>query len=145
MPGVVLLTLESLHGDRKTDARHLAAVADLPEAARIVADAVRAYSARRRATSATPAVVALREQAAAVVQAELAHLDRRLPDLDPATRHELTRAVRRVADKLLHAPTVALQQLPAADLVRLPSAPPGSHATDPVRPWNTLAAVRKAS
>lgn len=144
MPGVVLLTLQSLHGDRQTEAQHLAVVTDLPEAARIVADAVRAYSARRRAARAAPAVVALREQAAAVVQAELAHLDRRLPDLDPATRHELTRAVRRVADKLLHAPTVALQQLPA-DLVRLPSAPPGAHAAGPARPRNALAAVRKAS
>jgi glutamyl-tRNA reductase len=46
---------------------------------------------------------------------ELLRLDGRLPGLDTAVRTELTRTVRRVVDKLLHAPTVRVQQLAKAD------------------------------
>jgi glutamyl-tRNA reductase len=49
--------------------------------------------------------------ATAVVEAEMARLDARLPDLDPALRAELLRSVRRVADKLLHQPTVRVKEL----------------------------------
>jgi glutamyl-tRNA reductase len=46
-----------------------------------------------------------------VVDVELLRLDGRLPGLDSAVRTELTRTVRRVVDKLLHAPTVRVKQL----------------------------------
>jgi glutamyl-tRNA reductase len=38
-------------------------------------------------------------------------LDHRLPDLTPEQRAEVLRAVRRVADKLLHEPTVRVREL----------------------------------
>ena len=49
--------------------------------------------------------------ATAVVDAELARLDARLPELDEAARAEVQQAVRRVADKLLHEPTVRVKEL----------------------------------
>jgi glutamyl-tRNA reductase len=61
----------------------------------------------------TPTVTALRKRAAEVVDAELLRLDSRLPELDGGTREELSRTVRRVVDKLLHAPTVRVKELAA--------------------------------
>ena len=56
-------------------------------------------------------VSALRGMAEAVVTAELARLESRLPGLDARTSRELEQTVRRVVDKVLHAPTVRVQQL----------------------------------
>jgi glutamyl-tRNA reductase len=55
--------------------------------------------------------VALRAMAADVVAGELARLDGRLPGLDDKQRAEIGQTVRRVVDKLLHAPTVRAKQL----------------------------------
>ena len=41
----------------------------------------------------------------------MSRLAGRLPDLDEATRAEVLQAVRRVADKLLHEPTVRVREL----------------------------------
>ena len=49
--------------------------------------------------------------ATGVVEAEMARLSSRLPDLDPDVRAEVEHAVRRVADKLLHQPTVRVKEL----------------------------------
>ena len=49
--------------------------------------------------------------AADVVAGEIARLDGRLPGLDDKQRAEITQTVRRVVDKLLHAPTVRVKQL----------------------------------
>ena len=51
--------------------------------------------------------------AADVVAGEIARLDGRLPGLDDKQRAEITQTVRRVVDKLLHAPTVRVKQLAA--------------------------------
>jgi glutamyl-tRNA reductase len=59
----------------------------------------------------TPTVVALRSMATGIGDAEMARLSARLPDLDPAVRSEIQHAVRRVADKLLHQPTVRVKEL----------------------------------
>ncbi len=59
----------------------------------------------------TPTVVALRSMATGVVDAEMQRLESRLPDLDEHTRAEIRHAVRRVADKLLHEPTVRVKEL----------------------------------
>src|SRR6516164_1529336 len=61
-----------------------------------------------------PTLTALRQRAADVVEAELLRLDHRLPDLESAHREEVARTVRRVVDKLLHAPTVRIKQLASA-------------------------------
>ena len=65
----------------------------------------------------TPTVTALRQRAADVVEAELLRLDNRLPGLASAQREEVARTVRRVVDKLLHAPTVRIKQLASAPVV----------------------------
>jgi len=77
----------------------------------IVAEEVAAFCAVRGAARVTPTVVALRSMATEVVEREVARLDRRLPQLDAATRDELVQTVRRVADKLLHSPTVRIKEL----------------------------------
>ncbi|MGH3949155.1 MAG: glutamyl-tRNA reductase [Pseudonocardiaceae bacterium] len=82
-------------------------------AAEIVLAEVREYLAGQRTAEVTPTVTALRQQAADVVDAELLRLHRRLPELDGDVRDELSRTVRRVVDKLLHAPTVRVKQLAA--------------------------------
>jgi glutamyl-tRNA reductase len=60
-----------------------------------------------------PTVVALRAKAAEVVDAELARLAGRL-SADGVSAHaldEMAHTVRRVVDKLLHAPTVRVKEL----------------------------------
>ncbi|MFD3687792.1 glutamyl-tRNA reductase [Nocardiopsis sp. NPDC058631] len=81
----------------------------------IVDEEVTEFRTVRRANQVTPTVVALRSQARDVVEAELSRLHGRLPDdIDDRTREEITRAMRRVADKLLHRPTVRVKELAAA-------------------------------
>jgi len=55
--------------------------------------------------------VALRTMATGVVAAELERLFGRLDELTDEQRDEVTQAVRRVADKLLHEPTVRVKEL----------------------------------
>ncbi|MGI8613081.1 MAG: glutamyl-tRNA reductase [Nocardioidaceae bacterium] len=77
----------------------------------IVAAEVAAFLATRTAARVAPTVIALRSMATEVVSTELQRLDGRLPDLDPRVRDELVLTVRRVADKLLHNPTVRIKEL----------------------------------
>ncbi|MET9799142.1 glutamyl-tRNA reductase [Streptomyces sp. NPDC006368] len=87
--------------------------ADVDQVRGIVADEVAAFGAAQRAAHITPTVVALRTMAADVVAGEMARLEGRLPGLDDKQRAEITQTVRRVVDKLLHAPTVRVKQLAA--------------------------------
>ncbi|WP_411152203.1 glutamyl-tRNA reductase [Streptomyces sp. A30] len=107
--GVRLVDIESL-ADASADAPM---AADVDEVRRIVADEVAAFGAALRAAHITPTVVALRTMAADVVANEIARLDGRLPGLDDKHRAEITQTVKRVVDKLLHAPTVRVKQLAA--------------------------------
>jgi glutamyl-tRNA reductase len=84
---------------------------EVAQVRRIVTEEVAAFVAVRRSASVTPTVVALRSMATSVVDAEMERLDHRLPDLSPEARDEVLRAVRRVADKLLHEPTVRVREL----------------------------------
>ena len=77
----------------------------------IVAQEIAAFITARRTSNVTPTVVALRTMATGVVDAEMVRLLSRLPDLDPQIRAEVELAVRRVADKLLHQPTVRVKEL----------------------------------
>lgn len=85
--------------------------ADVSEVRAIVAGEVAAFVAARSAARVTPTVVALRSMATDVVDTELARLRSRVPDLPSVVADELTRTVRRVADKLLHGPTVRIKEL----------------------------------
>ncbi|MFE6176028.1 glutamyl-tRNA reductase [Streptomyces sp. NPDC056464] len=109
LAGVRLVDIESL-AEASADAPM---AADVDEVRRIVADEVAAFGAALRAAHITPTVVALRTMAADVVANEIARLEGRLPSLDDKHRSEITQTVRRVVDKLLHAPTVRVKQLAA--------------------------------
>ncbi|MEW2121534.1 glutamyl-tRNA reductase [Streptomyces sp. NPDC005474] len=109
LAGVRLVDIESL-AEASADAPM---AADVDQVRRIVADEVAAFGAALRAAHITPTVVALRAMAADVVAGEIARLDGRLPGLDEKHRAEITQTVRRVVDKLLHAPTVRVKQLAA--------------------------------
>jgi glutamyl-tRNA reductase len=107
IPGVTLVGLADL-AETVTDQ---VTAADIEQVRRIVAEEVATFESARRAARVTPTVVALRSMATGVVEAELERLDGRLPGLDPMVRAELEHTVRRVAHKLLHAPTVRIKEL----------------------------------
>ncbi len=107
LPGVTLVTL----ADLAEDLAGSDAGAEVDAVREIVAQEVAAFDAARRQASVTPTVVALRSMATDVVEAELARLMARLPDLDDASRAEVLMSMRRVADKLLHQPTVRVKEL----------------------------------
>ncbi|GAB3661073.1 glutamyl-tRNA reductase [Nocardioides korecus] len=85
--------------------------ADVEGVRTIVSQELAAFLTARRSQSVTPTVVALRTMATGVVDAELARLGSRLPQLDDASRAEVEKTIRRVAEKLLHQPTVRVKQL----------------------------------
>ena len=107
LPGVELIGLAGL----AEELRDTAAASGVEDVRDIVAQEIAAFLAVRRQAAVTPTVVALRSMATSVVDAEMARLATRLPDLDDATRDEVLRTVRRVADKLLHEPTVRVKEL----------------------------------
>lgn len=84
---------------------------DVRQVRSIVSSEVSAFLSVRNASRVTPTVVALRSMATEVVDAELVRLNGRRPDLDPALAADIAQTVRRVADKLLHAPTVRIKEL----------------------------------
>lgn len=107
MDGVHLIDLELL-ADVGTGAH---GTADVDVVRRLVGDEVAEFAAAQRAQAVTPTVVALRAMAADVVRAELERLAGRTPDLDAKERGEVEQTIRRIVDKLLHAPTVRVKQL----------------------------------
>jgi glutamyl-tRNA reductase len=117
LPGVRLIDLETIgaaSGRQAPGAARLAALASEPDVTavrRIVAQELAGYLKAQRAESVAPTVVALRAKAATVVESELARLDRRLGELDARTRREIAQTMGRIADKLLHGPTVRVKEL----------------------------------
>jgi glutamyl-tRNA reductase len=108
LPGVVLIGMDLLsgHGTTATDDDVLAVRA-------IIEAELAAYQSAIDAARVAPTVVALRAKAAKVVEAELARLEGRL-NSDGLSGHaldEIAQTVRRVVDKLLHAPTVRVKEL----------------------------------
>jgi glutamyl-tRNA reductase len=110
LPGVSVVDMDRVQ--REPSARAASDAADA--ARRIVAAEVASYLASQRMAEVTPTVTALRQRAADLVEAELLRLESRLPDLGHEQRQEVARTVRRVVDKLLHAPTVRVKQLAGA-------------------------------
>ena len=110
LPGVWVVDVERVQHEPSAHA----AAANVDAARHIVAAEVAAYLAGQRMAEVTPTVTALRQRAADVVEAELLRLENRLPGLESAQREEVARTVRRVVDKLLHAPTVRIKQLASA-------------------------------
>ncbi|GAA3172357.1 hypothetical protein GCM10020255_061780 [Rhodococcus baikonurensis] len=134
LPGVTVLDMETLQRDPAAGA----AASDADAARTIVAGELATYLAGQRLAEVTPTVTALRQRAADVVEAELMRLDSRLPGLDDPQRDEVARTVRRVVDKLLHAPTVRVKQLasaPGATPTQQRCANSSNSAPDLPRPW----------
>jgi glutamyl-tRNA reductase len=112
LPGVSVIGMEQLSGSGQA----AAGVADLLAVRSILEEELAAYGLAIRAATVAPTVVALRAKAATVVDAELARLAGRLTDegLSGHALDEIARTVRRVVDKLLHAPTVRVKELASA-------------------------------
>ncbi|MGI9083704.1 MAG: glutamyl-tRNA reductase [Aeromicrobium sp.] len=85
--------------------------ADVEQVRTIVEDEVRTFLAAKSASLITPTVVALRSMATEVVEAEVTRIVTRMPALLPDEVEQVRRSLQRVADKLIHTPTVRVQQL----------------------------------
>jgi glutamyl-tRNA reductase len=107
LPGVAVVDLETLAASGVGGGRD----ADVAAVRGILAQEFEAYLSAGRAAAVAPTVVALREKAAQVVDAELARLEGRLGGLDPQVSREVARSMQRITDKLLHAPTVRVKEL----------------------------------
>ena len=110
--GVRLVNIESLHetmrGSDTEDSRALRRAED------IVAEEVTTFGSQQRVREVAPAVTRLRRNAAEISGQELQRLRTRMPDMSDADFEQVSRVVKRVVDKLLHAPTVKIKELAAA-------------------------------
>jgi glutamyl-tRNA reductase len=106
LPGVTYIDLDALRsgGAMVSDDEIAAAVA-------IVAEELRDHLTELQVLAVAPTVTALRARANQVIEAELDRLNGRLPGLDPGARREVSDAVRRAVEKMLHAPTVRVKEL----------------------------------
>ncbi|HEX5017902.1 MAG TPA: glutamyl-tRNA reductase [Actinomycetes bacterium] len=105
--GVTLIDLEDL-GALLADGTY---EQDVEGVRRIVGAEVQNYLGARVAEKVAPTVVALRALASEIVASELQWFEGRRPDLSDADRADVERLVRRVVDKLMHAPTVRVKEL----------------------------------
>jgi glutamyl-tRNA reductase len=107
LPGVTLIGLADL---AESTPQHVTGD-DVAAVRGLVVDEVAAFVAARSAARVAPTVVALRTLATGVVADELGRLWVRCDGLTADQRTEIASTVRRVADKLLHQPTVRIKEL----------------------------------
>jgi glutamyl-tRNA reductase len=105
--GIDLIDLEVL----SQAAANAELAADVQQVQSIVESEVRTFLAAKAASHITPTVIALRTMATDIVAAEQARIESRLPNLTDDERADVRKALHRVAEKLIHAPTVRVQQL----------------------------------
>jgi glutamyl-tRNA reductase len=105
--GVSLIDLEAL----RSALAGSDVVTDVDAVRGLVTEEVASYLDRQRALRVAPTVAALRARAAEMVDSELDRLAGRVPELTERERAEVASTVRRVVDKLLHAPTVRVKEL----------------------------------
>jgi glutamyl-tRNA reductase len=109
LPGVTVIGMDTLQGGAKGSV----GADDVAKVRAIIEEEFAAYGSAARIALVTPTVVALRAKAATVVEGELARLAGRLSE-EAVSGHaldEMAQTVRRVVDKLLHAPTVRVKEL----------------------------------
>jgi glutamyl-tRNA reductase len=111
LPGVTVLDLEAIADAGGPGGPGEVHEEDVAAVRRIVAEELAKHMSADRAAKVAPTVVALRAKAAEVVDAELARLTGRVAGLDARARREIAQSMRRIADKLLHAPTVRVKEL----------------------------------
>jgi glutamyl-tRNA reductase len=105
--GVTLIDLEDL-GDLLSDGQY---EQDVEGVRRIVGAEVENYLSARVSERVAPTVVALRAMASDVVATELDWFTSKHPDLGDAGRADIEHLLKRVVDKLMHAPTVRVKEL----------------------------------
>ncbi|HXP54591.1 MAG TPA: glutamyl-tRNA reductase [Streptosporangiaceae bacterium] len=114
LPGVSVIGMDELADAGRTAIAGPGVTGEVAGVRTIVDEEFDAYRSAATAAQVTPTVVALRAKAAEVVDAELARLGGRLQNVEGFDGHaldEIARTVRRVVDKLLHAPTVRVKEL----------------------------------
>lgn len=112
--GVDLVNIERLSKSLEAADTDIAAgTSPHAQARRIVTEELEAYASAQRVRDVVPAVSALRKRAANLVQCEIARLEQKHPELDERQMGDVNRALKRVADKILHEPTVRAKQLAA--------------------------------
>ncbi|WP_221349876.1 glutamyl-tRNA reductase [Streptomyces beigongshangae] len=114
-PGVHLIDLAGL----EARLREVSARVPVEEAHHIVAEETEAFLASRRVDRVTPLIVAMRENALSVADAEVDRLLGRTPALTERMRGEVEQTARRIAEKLIHRPTVRVREMVSE---------PGGHA-----------------
>jgi glutamyl-tRNA reductase len=109
LPGVSLIGMDTLQASAKGGV----GADEVAKVRAIIEEEFAAYGSAARVARVTPTVVALRAKAATVVDAELARLAGRLSEegVSGHALEEMAQTVRRVVDKLLHAPTVRVKEL----------------------------------
>ncbi len=111
LEGVSLVTLDELGPGAATDEPQRNALLDVQH---LVTAEVAEFLTLRRSASVVPTVAALRMRAAAVVDVEMERLDARI-ELTEADVAQVRLALHRVAEKILHTPTVRMKQLAGED------------------------------
>ncbi|WP_171165622.1 glutamyl-tRNA reductase [Streptomyces sp. I05A-00742] len=109
LPGVRLVDLAGL------EARLKEASAGVPveEAQRIVAEETAAFLAGRHLATVAPLIVAMRNNVLSIAEAEVGRLLGRTPALGDHVRGEVERTARRIAEKIVHRPTVRVREMAA--------------------------------
>jgi glutamyl-tRNA reductase len=109
LPGVSVIGMDTLRASAKGGV----GADEVAKVRAIIEEEFAAYGSAARVALVTPTVVALRAKAATVVDAELARLAGRLSEegVSGHALEEMAQTVRRVVDKLLHAPTVRVKEL----------------------------------
>lgn len=114
LDNATLINIERLSDSLDAADTEVAGGADPQVAARaIVREELEAYSSAQRVREIVPAVAALRRRAADVVECELGRLQQKSPDLTDEQIGDVSQALKRVVDKLLHEPTVRAKKLAA--------------------------------
>ena len=110
LDGVTVIDLAAL-ADNEADQQRTEALAQVQA---IVDWEIAGQLAARRHALVMPTVVALRDKAREIVDIEFARVEARLSGLDEQDKSEVQAALQRVAQKLIHAPTVRLKELSEA-------------------------------
>lgn len=113
-PQARLVNIESLSNSLQAADTEVAAATDPRQAAeRIVAEELDNYTSEQRVRDVAPAIGALHRRAADIVQCELGRLRQKSPEITDDQAKDVRQALQRVADKLLHEPTVRAKKLAA--------------------------------
>lgn len=114
--GVDLVNIERLSKSLSAASTDLAAgTSPHAQARHIVDEELAAYTSAQRVRDVAPAVSALHRRAADLVECEAARLQHKHPELAGKQLEDVQRALKRVADKLLHEPTVRAKKLAASE------------------------------